>query len=210
VILDQYTKKADRRTFVHDAFRRGAPTLIGTDLREGIRFWICTLAAKSKKVTLRLWEDGRVEEILAKGRLETVNAPHDINGLLFFTGKEPSFVLQDNGKSFEMRKELPADEIFHPWNVVYARNSLDLPPVSYVFGKRGTKLARMNMATLEIEDIGVWRESDDAWGQIFREKSRFYFMGGSRSRKTLDFYDLNEGRMRLIRSFPDMREIAFK
>jgi len=204
VTLDKRTKKTDRRVFVHSAFNPGPPTLIGTGFREGRRFWICMVIKKALKSTLRLWDDGRVEEILVHGRLETVNAPHDINGLLIFMGSDPTTILQDNGKSFELRKEFPADEIFHAWGGLYARNSLDSPAIPFVYGKRGAKLARMNMATLEIQDIGVWSESDDTWGYVFREKGRSYFAGGSRSRKTLDFYNLNEGRMRLIRSFPDI------
>jgi hypothetical protein len=204
VCLDERTKKTDRRNFIHDAFRRGAPTLIGTDLRDGRRFWISLITEKSKKISLRLWEDGRVEEIRVKGQLESVNLPHDINGLLFFTGLEPTLVLQDNGKSFELRKEFPADETFHAWDGLFGRKSLDSLAVPFIYGKRGPKLARMNMATLEIEDIGEWSTSDDSWGYVFREKGRPYFVGGSRSRKTLEFYDLNEGRMRLIRGFANI------
>lgn len=203
--LDKVTKKTDRRVFVHDAFHRGAPTLVGTGLRDGARFWICMLTRKSAKYSLRLWEDGRVEEILVKGRLETVNAPHVINGLLFFTGREPTIVLQDNGKSFELRKEFPAEETFHAWDGLFGRKSLDSPAAPFIYSKRGSKLARMDMATLEIEDIGEWsKDGDDSWGYIFSKMGRSYFVGGSRSRKTLEFYDLNEGRLRLIRSFTDI------
>jgi hypothetical protein len=202
VCLDQGTKKTDRRIFIHDAFDRGAPTLIGTDVRDGIRFWICQLMRKANKSTLRLWDDGRVEEILVKGQLETVNMPHVINGLLFFTGREPMIVLQDNGQVFELRKEFPAEEIFHARDGFFGRMSLDSPKVPFIYGKRGAKLARMDMATLEIEDIGDWSKGDDSWGFVFRGKDRFYFAGGSRSRKNLDFYDLTEGRLRLVRSFP--------
>jgi hypothetical protein len=204
VTLDERTKKTDRRVFVHAAFNPGTPTLIGTGLRDGRRFWICMMMKKAMKSTLRLWDDGRVEEILVKGRLETANTPHDINGLLIFMGREPTTVIQDNGKSFELRKEFPADEIFSVWDGLYVRNPLDLPAVPYVYGKRGAKMARMDMATLEIEDIGVWSESNDTWGFVLSRGSRSYFVGGSRSRKTLDFYDLNGGRMQLIRSFPDI------
>ncbi len=204
VTLDELTKKTDRLIFVHEAFRLAAPMLIGTDLREGRRFWICFITEKSKKITLRLWENGRVEEILIKSRLETVNSPHDVNGLLFFTGFEPTFVLQDNGKSFELRKEFPADESFHAWDGLFNRISLDSPAVPYIYGKRGAKLARMNMTTLEIEDTGKWSENEESWGYVFRKMGRPYFVGGSRRTNSLEFYDLNEGRMRLIRSFPDI------
>ncbi len=63
----------------------------------------------------------------------------------------------------------------------------------------------MNPETLEVEDIGAWAENDDdAWGYLARHGGRPYFVGGSRSRKTLEFYDLSQGRMRLLRRFTDV------
>ena len=203
VLVDERANKENRRVFIHPAFRKGALTLIGTGLREGIRFWICTATDKSKKSTLRLWDDGRVEEILVKGRLETINSPHVVNGLLIFSGPEPIFVLQDAGKSYELIKEFPADEIFHALGGLFEREILDPPAVPFIYGKRGKNLARMNMTSLEIENIGVWSSSDDAWGYVFCKTGRAYFIGGSRVKKNLDVYALDQDGMRLIRSFPD-------
>jgi hypothetical protein len=205
VTLDRHTKKTDRRIYAHEAFRRGAPRLIGTDLRAGVRYWICLILGKPHKMTLRLWEDGRVEEILVKGLLETVNSPHVINGLLFFsTGPEPTIVLKDNGKSYELRKELPAGEEFQVWDDRTDRGSPDSDASPYIYGKRGARLARMDMATFEIEDIGAWGGGDDSWGYVFSRKGRFYFIGGSRNAFSQEIYDLNDGHMKLIRSFADM------
>jgi hypothetical protein len=208
VLLEERTQQVSRLTFLHDAFNHGEPRLIGTDQRNGRRFWICVISGKSVKSTLRLWDNGQVEEILVKGRLETVNVPRFINGLLFFVGRESMFVLQDNGRSFEMKKEFPAGETFYVWDETLDRMSLDSSPVSYIFSKRkgpgrATLLARMNMSSLEIENIGEWTRDDQSWGYIFNRGGRAYYVGGSRSRKTLNIYDLNEGPIRLIRSFLD-------
>ncbi|MDD8027096.1 MAG: hypothetical protein PHI34_11320 [Acidobacteriota bacterium] len=203
VALDQSTNKTKRYVFAHEALRAGRPQLIGTDVRDGKRFWICLIIWKADVTTLRLWEDGRVEEILVKGRLQTANTPVFINGLLLFTGKEPIFVLRDDGQSFVMKKEFPAGEIFHAQEYFsYFRQSLDDPPPSFIYGRRGPKLARMSLATLEIEEIGDLPETDDTWGYVHRSGDRAYFVGGSRSRKNLDIYALSETGMRLIRSFP--------
>lgn len=203
VALDQKTKKAVSTAFTHDAFRAGTPELVGTDVRDGKRFWICRILWKSERSTLRLWEDGRVEEILVKGRLKTLNNPHLLNGFLFFTGREPIVVLRDTGSSFELKKEFPAEETFQvKEGFFYFRTPLDDPPPSFVYGRRGPRLARMSLETLEIEDIGEWRESDDAWGYTHRRGDQTYFIGGSRSRINLDVYALSESGLRLIRSFP--------
>jgi hypothetical protein len=207
VALDRQTKKADRHVFTGDAFISGWPQIIGTGLRDGMRFWICWIrkigGRPVERATLRLWEDGRIEEILVKGRPLTVNTPHFLGGLLFFTGKEPMLVLQDTGKSFEIKKEFPADEIFNvqdeSWDL---RIPLDAPPFSFIYGKRGPRLARMSLETLEIEDLGAWGDDDDAWGFVKRHGDQAYFFGGSYSRKSLDVYALSEAGMRLIRSFP--------
>jgi hypothetical protein len=204
VLVDKRTNKQDRREFIHSAFRRGEIRLIGTGLCEGTRYWLCTVTNKSKKSTLRLWDDGRVEEILVKGQLETINSPHVVNGLLIFSGPEPIFVLQDAGKSYELIKEFPADEIFHAWGGLFEREILDPPAVPFIYGKRGNNLARMNMTSLEIENIGVWSSSDDAWGYVFCKTGRAYFIGGSRVKKNLDVYALDQDGMRLIRSFSDI------
>jgi hypothetical protein len=205
VLVDEPTNKEDRRTYLHPAFRKGGLNLIGIGLREGIRYWICTVIDRSKKSTLRLWDGGRVEEILVKGRLETLNTPHIVNGLLFFSGPEPSFFLQDNGKFYELKKEFSADEGFHAWDGLLERANLNPPAVPFIYGKRGRgQLARINMTTLEIENIGPWTAGDeDAWGYVFRKKNQAYFIGGSRNKKTLDIYTLDEGGMKLIRSIPD-------
>ncbi|MCX6561287.1 MAG: hypothetical protein NTZ26_12335 [Candidatus Aminicenantes bacterium] len=203
--LDAGTKKVNRRVFAHAALGRGNPMLIGTGVHNGVRFWICTIPAKALRSTLRLWEDGRVEEILVKGRLETPNIPSLVNGLLFFTGREPTLILRDNGKGFELLKEFSSAKDFSAMDGLFNRRELDAAPISFIYAKRGRQLVRLSLETLEVEDIGTWTENeDDAWGFIIREGGRAYFVGGSRSKKNLDFYDLNEGRMRLVRSFSDI------
>jgi len=203
IALNLKTKETVTTSFTYDGFRAGTPELVGTDVRDGKRFWICRILWKTERSTLRLWEDGRIEEILVKGQLKTVNNPHLLNGLLFFTGQEPIIVLHDTGPSFEHKKEFPAEEIFQiQEGSFFFRTPLDDPPPSFIYGKRGPRLARMSLETLEIEDIGDWRESDDAWGHIHRHGDQAYFVGGSRSRKNLDVYGLSQAGPRLIRSFP--------
>jgi hypothetical protein len=206
VLVDERTNQRDRRAFIHPSFRIRSGTLIGTGLRDGARYWLWTVIDRSKKSSFRLWDDGRVEEILVKGRLETVNGPYVVNGLLIFSGPEPLFVLQDNGKSYELKKEFPEDAGFYAWDGLREREILDPPAVPFIYGKRGQgQLARMNMTTLEIEDLGAWSSGgDDSWGYVFRKMGRAYFIGGSRAKKDLSVYALDEGGMRLIRSFPDM------
>jgi len=205
VTLDAGTIKVNRRVFAHAALGRGNPMLIGTGVHNGVRFWICTIPAKALRSTLRLWEDGRVEEILVKGRLETPNIPRLVNGLLFFTGREPTLILRDNGKGFELLKEFSSAKDFSAMDGLFNRRELDAAPISLIYAKRGRQLVRLSLETLEVEDIGTWTENeDDAWGFIIREGGRAYFVGGAHGKKNLDFYDLNDGRMRLIRRFSNV------
>ena len=213
VALDLATKTPERRTFVHEAFRprvqAGRPTaigereprLIGTGIRSGLRFWLCVAAAKDLKSTFRLWEDGRVEEIRLRGRLATPNTPCYVNGLILFMGREPLAILEDGGPSFVLKKEFPAAETFRAWAYPLSRISIDSGDVPFLYGKRGDLPARMNMETLEIEDLGEWAKADDAWGYAFRGGDRFYFVGGSRRQKTIEVFDLTGGTMRLVRTF---------
>jgi hypothetical protein len=201
-VLDMGTKKVDMHVFVHASFGHGNPALIGTGLRGGIRFWICTIPAKGRRTTLRLWADGRVEEIPVKGRPETPNMPSFVNGLLFFTGREPTVILRDNGRGFELLKEFSPGEDFSAMDGMNRRD-LDAAPVSHIYAKRGQRLVRLSLETLQVEDIGAWTEDEaDAWGYVFRQGGRAYFVGGSNRGTNLDFFSLDEGRMRLIRSFP--------
>jgi hypothetical protein len=213
VALDLATKTSERRTFVHEAFRprdRGGrpsavgdrePTLIGTGVQNGLRFWICATANKDMKSTLRLWEDGRVEEIRLHGRLETPNAPCYVNGLILFMGREPIAILEDGGSSFVLKKEFPAAETFRAAAYPLSRKSIDTTEGPFFYGKRAGHLARMNMGTLEIEDIGKWAEDGDAWGYVFMGGERPYFVGGSRRGKAIEVFDLSAGTMRLVRTF---------
>ena len=204
VTLDKGTNKTARYVFTHAAFPTGTPSLVGTDVRDGKRFWICLITRKAGCSSLRLWEDGRAEEILVRGRLETANFPYFVNGLLFFLGREPTFILQDNGKFFELKKEYPAEEAFDARVDYSLQRQLDPPAVSFIYGKRGGRLARLSLATLEIEDVGEWWKSNDDWGFIHCMGDQSYFFGGSRNRKNIDIFALNDGRMRLIRSLPDI------
>jgi|GEM_PF-1135143 len=202
-VMDTGTKKADKHVFAHASFGRGNPALIGTSLRDGIRFWICSIPAKGRRSTLRLWADGRVEEIPVKGRLETSNMPSFVNGLLFFTGREPTVILRDNGRGFALLKEFSPGEDFSAMDVTLNRRELDAAPVSHIYAKRGRRLVRLSLETLAVEDIGAWAENEaEAWGFLIRKGGRTYFIGGSNRERNLDFFGLDGSGMRLIRSFP--------
>jgi hypothetical protein len=205
VVLDLQAGKSDRIALHHPLFLSGTPTLIGTDLWERHRFWICSVTKNSMRITFRIWDDGRIEEILIKGKAETKNIPRAIRGYLIFFGSEPMMVLQDTGRTYIVKKEFPRDETFSALEEGSNRIFLGTGDVPYVYGKRGAKgLARMNMATLEIEDIGPWEKGPSSWGYVFERKDRYYFVGGQRDENSLEFYDLSDGRMRLIRRFADI------
>ena len=202
VRLNPPAKNATRVTYTHEAFRKGMKTLIGTNVYGGRRFWICMTWFRNRDHLLRLWDDGRAEEIGLSDKATRGRVSYD-NGLLFNSGKEGLTVLKDKGASFEVLKRYPPGEMFLPFYFFFGRR-LDRPNPGFLIAKRGRNIAKLDLATLDIENIGAWTDGGTSrWGYVDRlDDGRFYLLTGTRDPMTTEIYDLNEGRMRLIWSPP--------
>ena len=202
VRLDPPDKKATRVTYTHEAFRKSMKTLIGTNVYGGRRFWICMTWFRQRGRLLRLWDDGRAEEIGLSDKATWGRVSY-YDGLLFDSGKEGLTVLKDKGTSFEVLKKFSSGEMFLPFYFFFGRR-LDRPNLGFLIAKRGRNIARLDLATLDIENIGAWTDGGASrWGYVVRlDDGRFYLQTGTREPATTEIYDLNEGRMRLIWSFP--------
>ncbi len=202
VRLDTASKKIRRVTFTQASHGKGAKYILAAGTRDGKRYWIYSLWDLSKDVLFRLWDDGRIENILEGKNLKGRWFCYD--SLLLCSGKESLVVLKDDGTSFKIVKEFPAGESFRPPANPFFEARLDRPRTGFIFGKRNKVLARMNLETLEIEDIGAWTKGqDESWGYVVNPApGKFYFEGGNRTGSLLEIYDLNDGRMKLIWAAP--------
>ena len=203
VRIDLLSKDVTRVTYTHEAFRKGEKILIGANTIGGRRCLICRTWLRSRVQLFRLWDDGGAEEIILPDKATRGRIAYD-NGLLFDSGKEGLTVLKDTGTSFEVLRTYPPGEMFLPLNSYFARR-LDRPNAGFLIGKRGRQIAKLDLTTLEIDNIGVWTDDDGAsrWGYVERlDDGRFYLQTGTRDPATTEIYDLNEGRMRLIWSSP--------
>jgi hypothetical protein len=203
VRIDPPAKNVTRVTYTHEAFRKGEEMLIGANTFGGRRCLICRTWFRNRDQLFRLWDDGRAEEIILPDKATRGRIAYD-NGLLFDSGKEGLTVLKDTGTSFEVLRTYPHGEMFLPLNSYFARR-LDRPNAGFLIGKRGRQISKLDLATLDIENIGPWTDDDGAsrWGYVDRlDDGRFYLQTGTRDPATTEIYDLNEGRMRLIWSSP--------
>ncbi len=202
VRFDLRTKGVARSTFFHETFRKGDKRLIGTGVLGERRFWICRTWLRYRNILLRLWDDGRVEKIDLPGKAEPGRLTYN-DGLLFDSDKEGLTVFKDTGSSLEILKKYPPGETFLAFDFFRGRR-LDRPNNGYLVGKRGTRIAKLDLTTLEIEDFGAWTGGKEGrWGSIDRlDDGRIFLLTGSRQPFTAEIYDLNGDRMRLIWSSP--------
>ena len=210
VRLDTASKKIRRVTFARASLGKGVKYILAAGTRDGKRYWIFSIWDISKDVLFRLWEDGRIEDILEGKNLK--GRWFCYGGLLLCSGKESLVVLKDDGTSFKIVKEFPAGESFRPPTNPFFEARLDRPGTGFIYGKRNKVLARINLETLEIEDIGAWTKGqNESWGYVVNPApGKFYFQGGNRTGSLLEIYDLSDGRMKLIWTAPaDISQDSF-
>jgi hypothetical protein len=203
VRLDTASKKIRRVTFTQASPAKGVKYILAAGTRGGKRFWIFSFWDVSRDVLFRLWDDGRIEDILEGKNLKGRWFCYD--GLLLCSGKDSLVALKDDGTSFKIVKEFPAGESFRPPTNPFFEARLDRPGTGFIYGKRNKVLARMNLETLEIEDVGAWAEGQEgSWGYVVNPApGKFYFEGGNRNRSLLEIYDLSDGQMKLIWTAPE-------
>jgi hypothetical protein len=213
------------------------PTFIGCDVLKGSRFW---LVAHKWSHVLRLWEDGRVEDLgLSKG------IPVYVGGLLFTRGDNSIKVLRLLASGSETVKEIGGDFKVN----AFLLQSLAIGNAREIYVERNKRIVRIDLATLAVDDVApdrghIWITSsgefyyvefetwpgkaDDQWKKLYR------LQGGKRVfLKQFDFHDDGYGHifvdtfgviLRQVKmknstvsrtrtrafAFPDLRELGFK
>ncbi len=165
------------------------PTFIGCDTQNSMRFW---LVAHKWKNVLRLWEDGRVEDLgLSKG------IPVYAGGLLFTRGDNSMKVLRLLANGSETVKEISGD---FKVNVFYNR-SLDIRNVREIYVKRNKRIVCIDLASINVEDVGP--ERGNIWmvpsGEFYYVEFESWPPLGTNGWKKL--YRLQDGKMVLLKRF---------
>ena len=190
VRVDPASGKDRTLAYKSPLFRRYyEPTFIGGDVLNGLRFW---LVAHKWSHVLRLWEDGRVEDLgLSKG------IPVYAGGLLFIRGDNSIKVLRLLARGSETVQEMGGD---FKVNVFFNR-SLAIGNVREIYVKRNKRIVRIDLATLAVDDVGPDR------GHIWVvPPGDFYYVEfetwpGRNTDKWKKLYRLQGGRMVLLKQF---------
>jgi hypothetical protein len=205
VLIDQTTRASSPIAFRHSLLsgdskkRRFLPFLFGTGVREGKRFWLAHLVEADKHL-LRLWDDGRVDDIAPKDA-GPVRRVRYVNNLLFLSGKNGTAIYQDRGASFELVKRISSG--FEPALMFPPPRKLDTAPARFLYAKRGDRIVQLDLETLAVEDLGPWvKTPGDSWGfVVVSDSNAGYFIGGERSARSLAVDALSEGRRTRLRTF---------
>ncbi len=146
VRVDPASGKNRTITYRSPLFRKYyEPWFIGCDERNGLLFW---LVAHKWSNVLRLWEDGRVDDLgLSKG------FPAYAGGLLFSCGDNSLQVLRllDVG-SETIRKIEGKYEFVNAFHSFLVNDQL-----GEIYAKRDKRIIRIDLATLAVDDVGPYR-----------------------------------------------------
>ena len=190
------------------------PNFIGSDVLNGLRFW---LVAHKWHHVLRLWEDGRVEDLgLSKG------IPAYAGGLLFTRGDNSLKVLRLLASGSETVKEISGD---FKVNVFFNR-SLAIGNVREIYVERNKRIVCIDLATLAVDDVApdrghIWMTSsgefyyvefetwpggaNDKWKKLYRlQDSKRVFL------KQFDFNDDGYGHIFVDTCGVILRQVKMK
>ena len=146
------------------------PSLFGTGIRDGRRFWLFS-SSLSGGSPLRLWEDGRRETISAikPKRLRSIIY---VNDLIIVTAADGLSVFRDGNESFEPVRTIQDSFACYPAN---RGRMADQPRAEALYGKRGDRVARLDLRTLEITDIARLKTPIGVWLSLILPDRFFFF-----------------------------------
>ena len=197
VLMDIPSRKLTRIPIDHALLKKShQPVIFGTDKIEGRRFWLIWTERNEDNQILKLWEDGGIENIGKSQR-----SPLYINNMLItYTEKEMIFSKEKAG-SYETFHKITNRERFH-FGLGYFSlpSSLNNIPLKEIYGwKKGPEYARLNLATLEIDEIHVLK------GHLYCfYPGDYYFTEIDKDNVTTKIYEFKEGKLKLLKSFPDL------
>jgi hypothetical protein len=192
VLIDETTKKVERIPVEHELLKDYFnPTIFGTDTRDGKRFWLVNSGRVWKYPLLRIWEDGKAENI-GKSQIW----PCYVNQMLITYSEEDIIISKEKGKKYEIVKKIPnKDELRFSFRAF--RNNLNNVPIKEMYTWRKKKAFRLNLEILEIEEIKGVTEY-----LRFIYPDHYYFVRTDREAGERSLYQLKDGKEKLLKTFP--------
>lgn len=196
VLLDEHSKHIKRIPFDRKPLSDYEnPLLFGTGKQDDKRFWLVSSWGgwrAGKYPILRLWEDGRIEDFgYSHGR------PFYFNQKLITTSEKEVFISREQKGKFEVIEKIPNSKGYR-FRIGYnIYRNLNLIPLKELYGwKKGSKYARLDLETFEIEELGEIKSLPMGF---YPEGGYFYVKDQAAS--VLNIYRLKENKSELIRSF---------
>jgi hypothetical protein len=207
VVLDLISREAKTLPF------NGAPvkdfsgwTVFGADQADGRRFWLSyPLGAHGEKPIVRLWEDGRIEDI---GKSQ--KWPCYINRMLFTYTEDEIIVSKSEEGGFETIRKIPNNADYHFGRWYLGGKSLNNAPLKELYGRKTTsttadpktgqpyhrKYARLNLDSFEIEEI-----ADFKGNLVYFDPESCYAYEIDEAAGRLKIYDVQHGELVLLKIF---------
>jgi hypothetical protein len=195
VLVDEASKEVTRIPLEYQLLEKSClPIIIWTDKTEGKRFWIIITEKNWKNQILRIWEDGRIENIG-----ESQKAPCYVNRMLISYTEEEIIISKEKEGRFVTIRKIPNNKGFH-FGTVYWRANLNDITFKEIFGwRRGPKhpiYARLNLENFEIEEIG------DTKGYLqFFYPDKYYLVETDHVASEVKVYEYEEGKQNLLKTF---------
>jgi ABC-type transport system involved in multi-copper enzyme maturation permease subunit len=205
VQIDAITKDVTKISFKHDFFKNSsAPVILDTGIREGKRFWLVFFQWTANH-PLRLWEDGHVDNLEVKAELLDQNSAEYANGLLFLSNADFTLVLKETDNTFAVVKKIAKG--YKAWHWVglwpYFSDIGNDMRIKEIYGQDQARLVRIDLETLEIEDLGEWKRSEDGNWRVLRfiPPHEFYYVEENGRDRTIKIFGLEGRQKTLLKTF---------
>lgn len=163
--------------------------IFGTDMTEGKRFWLIGSIIARESIVLKLWEEGKAEEIGKTQRM-----PYYINQMLITYTEQALLISKEEEGRFEIIKEIPEWQDY--WCRIWPRENLRNIQLKEVYGQNKQKISRLDLETFETKDMGEYE------GYVFYcYPDSWYFDEMDRSASTHKIYRVKNGKMEFLKSF---------
>jgi ABC-type transport system involved in multi-copper enzyme maturation permease subunit len=207
VLIDVDTKNMIRIPFRHDFFKeQPPPQMLNSAVRDGKRCWLVCFHYSTKH-PLRLWEDGRVENLEYKEQILDKSSTDYVNGMLILTNANGMIYLKEKANAFVAIKKISQEDKYWRWNWSHFPVNRDSAGIKELYGKSKDRLVRLSLETLEFEDIGEWKKIEDGYSVSFHylDPNECYYAEINWREQNLKIFRLEGRQMMLLKIFKDFR-----
>lgn len=225
VILDLITRKVKKLPLDREPLKDFSNWIVfGTDRGDSKRFWLMfPLGASEEKPIMKLWEDGRIEQI---GRSQ--KWPCYVNRMLLTYTEDEIIVNKYDKGHFETVKKIPNSEGFHFKRWYLFGRDLDYAPLKEIYGSKTyytlpdaktgppyyRKYARLNLDNFEIEQIPGLKGDLLKGGLVYFYPESCYAYEIDKAAAQLKIYEVKRGELHLLKIFdnfvPEYEENEFE